>query len=70
MPIIVTAAFRPVPTIALRQRTIDIIDMKNTSLCAHGRHDACILPRGAVAVEAAVCIGLYDIMLSKREERL
>lgn len=70
MPIIVTAAFRPVPTIALRQRTIDIIDTKNTSLCAHGRHDACILPRGAVAIEAAVCIGLYDIMLSKREERL
>ncbi len=62
MPIIARAAFRPVPTIGRPQNSIDAEAMKNTSIELSGRNDVCILPRGAVAVEAAMCICMLDML--------
>ncbi len=63
MPLIVRAAFRPVPTIARSQRTVDMERMTETEYAFSGRNDVCILPRGAVAVEAAVCFVLLGLIL-------
>jgi len=60
MPLIVRAAFRPVPTIARVQQSVNLKTMETETLRYVGRHDACILPRGLIAVEAAVCLALLD----------
>ncbi|MEN6472140.1 MAG: chorismate synthase [Clostridiaceae bacterium] len=60
MPLIVRAAFRPVPTIAAVQQSVNLTTLGAESLRLNGRHDACILPRGLIAVEAAVCLALLD----------
>ncbi len=62
MPIIARAAFRPVPTIGRPQNSIDVETMKNISIELRGRNDVCILPRGAVAIEAAMCICMLDML--------
>lgn len=60
MPIVFRAAFRPVPSIALPQRTVDLSTSEAVTLEIKGRHDCCILPRACAAVEAAAAIALYD----------
>ncbi len=60
MPLIVRTAFRPVPTIAKAQQSVNLTTMEIETLRHVGRHDACILPRGLIAVEAAVCLALLD----------
>lgn len=63
MPMLVSVWFRPVPSVALMQTGYDLINEKPVPFEIKGRHDTAILPRGAVAVEAAVCLGLYDLLL-------
>lgn len=60
MPLIVRAAFRPIPTIGIAQQSVNLKTLASENLHLSGRHDACILPRGLVAVEAAVCLALLD----------
>lgn len=60
MPLIVRAGVKPTPSIARAQQTVDLETMQETSIEIHGRHDACIVPRAAAAVEAAVLIALAD----------
>ncbi|OQB14755.1 MAG: Chorismate synthase [Firmicutes bacterium ADurb.Bin193] len=63
MPIVVRAAFRPTPSIAKEQKTVEMPSMENVILSVHGRHDPCIARRGAVVVESALAIGIADLML-------
>jgi chorismate synthase len=35
------------------------------TITIHGRHDPCIVPRAAAAIEAAACIAVLDLMLEK-----
>ena len=62
MPIIVRAAVKPTPSIPLRQRTVDLREKRDALLSINGRHDPCIVPRALPSVEAAVAIGLADLM--------
>ena len=62
MPVIVRAAFKPTPSIGKAQPTLDTNDMTERELIIRGRHDPCIVPRALPVVEAAVCIGLSDLM--------
>jgi len=62
MPIILRAAVKPTPSIAQKQRTIDLADKRDTLLAINGRHDPCIVPRALPAIEAAVAIGLADML--------
>ena len=64
MPLIVRAAFKPTPSIALSQDSVDLLSMKEEKLTVKGRHDPCIVPRAVPCVEAAVAIALCDLMLS------
>lgn len=63
MPIYFTVAFKPTPSIALPQETVDLEKKENTSLIIHGRHDPCVAVRAVPVVEAAAAIAIYDMLL-------
>ncbi len=62
MPIIFTAAFKPTPSIALEQETVDLSTGENTTIKINGRHDPCIVPRAVPCVEAAVAVAILDLI--------
>jgi chorismate synthase len=62
MPIVFRVAVRPTPSIGTEQDTIDLQELKDTTLVVKGRHDPCIVPRAVPAVEAAAAIAIADIM--------
>jgi chorismate synthase len=63
MPVIFRAAFKPTPSIGLKQRTVSLSRMEETELEIRGRHDPCIVIRAVPCVEAAAAIAVYDLML-------
>lgn len=63
MPITLKAAFKPTPSIAQTQSTIDYHDIKNEVLNTNGCHEPCIVPRAVPCVEAAVNIALLSHMI-------
>ncbi|MDB6056220.1 MAG: chorismate synthase [Verrucomicrobiales bacterium] len=58
-------AFKPTATVLREQDTVDIHG-QNTTLKAKGRHDACVLPRAVVIVEAMAALVLIDHALRQR----
>ena len=62
MPIVFRVTFRPIPSIALKQKTVDLKNKKNTEIEIKGRHDVCILPRGAVVIESICALSLLELM--------
>lgn len=68
MPLVFRAAFKPTPSIALEQQTVDLETMEETPLVIEGRHDPCIVPRAVPVVEAAAAIAVYDALLQRRKE--
>ena len=67
MPLVVRAAFKPTPSIAKEQQTVDLRTMSETTLSVQGRHDPCIVPRAVPCVEAAVAIAVYDAWLEMKK---
>ena len=63
MPLIFKVAFKPTPSISQQQRTVNLQTQSNTTLCINGRHDPCVVPRGAAVVEAATAAALLDMMI-------
>ncbi len=63
MPIIVKAAIKPTPTISMPQNTVDLLTGKPKTVTFAGRHDPCIAVRALPAVEAAVAIGITELLL-------
>ena len=63
MPLLLRAAFKPSPSIALKQKTVDLQKMKETEISISGKHDPCIVPRAVPVVESAVAITLVDHVL-------
>ncbi|HAN44522.1 MAG TPA: chorismate synthase [Ruminococcaceae bacterium] len=63
MPIILKVVFKPTPSIAKEQKTVDFIKCENTTLKIEGRHDPCVVIRAVPVVEAAVAIAVLDCML-------
>ncbi len=66
MPLIFRAAFKPTPSIALPQRSVELDTMCENELQIKGRHDPCIVTRATPCVEAAAAIAVYDLILSAR----
>ena len=62
MPIIFRAAIKPTPSIAQKQKTVDLQKRENAELEIKGRHDPCIVPRAVPVVEAAAAIALINII--------
>lgn len=61
-PIIFKVAIKPTPSIFKTQDTINVKTKENTKLSLEGRHDSCIVPRAAAAIEAACAMVIYDII--------
>lgn len=64
MPIIFRAAFKPTPSVAAEQDSINLEDMENCKLIVEGRHDPCVVPRAVPAVEAAAAVAVLDMILN------
>ncbi len=62
MPITVTVTFKPTPSIAQKQKTINIETKENVELEIKGRHDPCIVQRAVVVVEAMLALAILDMM--------
>ena len=58
MPIVARLAFKPTPSIAIEQDSVDLKTMTPAKITVKGRHDRCVAFRGAVAAEAAMAIVL------------
>ena len=70
MPIVFRAAFKPTPSIAREQQSVNLQTMVPEKMAVTGRHDPCIVPRAVPCVEAAAAIAVYDAyLLRKREMR-
>lgn len=66
MPLVFRAAFKPTPSIAVEQQTVNMETMEQASLRVGGRHDPCIVPRAVPCVEAAAAIAVYDALLARK----
>ncbi len=62
MPLLVTVALKPTPSIAKEQKTVNLKTGENTTLKIEGRHDPCIVPRALPVLEAALSIALLDLL--------
>ncbi|MBQ8001515.1 MAG: chorismate synthase [Ruminococcus sp.] len=60
MPLMFTAAFKPTPSIAKPQMSVDLKENTETELVIKGRHDPCIVPRAAAVIESAAAIALVN----------
>lgn len=63
MPIICNVAFKPTPSIAKPQDTVDYSALRNERINIKGRHDPCIVPRAVPCVEAAMNVAILSHML-------
>lgn len=67
MPVLLSAAFKPTPSIAKPQQTVSLSRMEETQLQVKGRHDPCIVPRAVPVVEAAAAIAVMDMILGNTQ---
>ena len=63
MPIVFRTAVKPTPSISVPQTSVNLKTMKEEELVVHGRHDPCIVPRAAAAIEAVTAITVLDLVL-------
>ena len=63
MPVVVRAAIKPPSSIEKRQKSIDLAEMKETTIQVKGRHDACIVPKAVPVIESGIAIVLADHMI-------
>ncbi|OPZ68266.1 MAG: Chorismate synthase [Firmicutes bacterium ADurb.Bin467] len=63
MPLVCRVAFKPTPSIAKEQRSVDLGAMEEVPLAVSGRHDPSIVPRAVPVVEAALALAVADLML-------
>ena len=64
-PIVARVAVKPPSSIALPQRTVDLLG-RERDFEIHGRHDPCLCPRVVPVVEAMTCLVLADALLRQR----
>ena len=63
MPIVLRAAFKPTPSIARTQQSVNLQSVTRAELAITGRHDPCIVARAVPVVEAVTALVLADMML-------
>lgn len=62
MPVVFEATFRPTPSIAQTQQSVDLEKMEEYELNIEGRHDPCIVPRAVPVVEAAAALATCELL--------
>ena len=66
-PVIFRTIFKPTPSIAKPQQTVNLKTGEIMTLEIKGRHDPCIVPRAVPVVEAAAAIAIYDLILGNTQ---
>ena len=66
--IVLTAAFKPTPSIAQPQETV-MLDGIPKALVIHGRHDPTVVPRAVVVCETMCALTILDAMLTNMTAR-
>jgi len=64
LPVTFDVAFKPTPSIAKEQRTVNLEKMCDDTVQIKGRHDPCIVPRAVAVVEAMAAITVLDQLFS------
>ena len=64
-PIVFRVAFKPTPSIAKEQYSVNMATLAPVKLTVKGRHDPCVALRAVPCVEAAAAIAIYDAMLDR-----
>ena len=67
-PLFFTCAFKPISSISLSQRSVDLSSNTQTTLEVRGRHDTCTALRAVPVVEAVCALALLDAELSWPQE--
>ena len=62
MPLLLRVAFKPTPSIAKEQDTVDLATGETVKLTVAGRHDPCVVVRAVPVVEAVTALVLLDEM--------
>lgn len=65
MPIIARLAFKPTPSIGKAQPSVSLSKKTNETLSIQGRHDPCVVLRAVPVCEAAMAIGLLDMLMEE-----
>ncbi|MFQ6011152.1 MAG: chorismate synthase, partial [Nitrososphaerales archaeon] len=63
MPLVVRISLKPTSSIAKKQKTVNLAEMKETDLIVPGRHDPCVVPRAVPVVESVMAIVLADLCI-------
>lgn len=63
MPMVFRAAFKPTPSIAKCQDTVNLETGRDDCVSVGGRHDPCIVPRAVSVVEAVTALVIADQMM-------
>ena len=64
-PLVFEAVVKPTASISRPQQTVNLQTMEEETIAIKGRHDACIVPRAAVVIEAAACVAVLDLMMER-----
>lgn len=64
MPITCRVTIKPTASIGKSQQTVNLKNMKETTIEIEGRHDPCIVPRAVPVVEAMVALVITDHAIS------
>ncbi len=67
--VIFRAAVKPIPSIFLKQETVDT-SRSNCDILIEGRHDICLCPRIVPVIEAMAAITIADLCLRNKASRL
>lgn len=62
MPLRITCAVKPTPSIFREQQTVDLSSMQESTLRIEGRHDGTIVHRARAVVDAACAIVIADML--------
>lgn len=62
MPLLFQTAFKPTPSIALEQQTVDLLTRTETTIQIKGRHDPCVALRAVPCVEAAAALAILSLI--------
>lgn len=63
MPIVFRVAFKPTPSIAKEQTSLNMKTLEEESFSVPGRHDPCIVQRAVPVVQAAAALAVADFLL-------
>lgn len=65
MPIIARLAFKPTPSIVKEQLSVSLSKKENEILSIRGRHDPCVVLRAVPVCQAALAVGLLDMIMEE-----